>query len=1155
MGGKTQQSSSSVSIPPEVLARYNSVNSQAQSVSQTPFQQYSNGPNAFVAPLTPTQQAGILGVNQYSNEAQPFYQSAADMTANAANSATAAGSPNYVSSNMGQYFNPYIGDVIAPTAQLMEQQFNQAQSQQLGNAIQQGAFGGDREPIVAANLQQQQGLAFGNEMGQLLNQNWAQALGAAQQQQQAALGSAGLVGNLGSQMGNLGAAAQASGLSGAEAQLAAGQAQQQTEQAGLSALYNQFLQQQSYPFQTAQFLANIAEGTGALSGSSTSATSPAPFFSDERLKEDIEPIGETYDGQRIFKFAYKGHPQKHIGLIAQEVERKHPEAVGLARGFRTVDYDAATRDAARAGRNSQGGEVIPFPMRRGYAGGGLTDFDPSFLGAQEESYQNAPWAGVGPVVGLIPYGGKSHVPPSAGGGHGQLAVAKLPAQQPSGIQQLAGTLKQVEGLADTGKGLFNTGKSALDKASGLVAPKAANPGDASASVAAPKPASLPIGNDASGGDAIAQYDVILPDAGDVTAARGGLLIARKRADGGSAQLDYGSDDETDSGSMPYKSGSGSKGLMIPDDRPVNKLATSNPPSSGSDSGLSDALGLAKVGLGIAGLFGLKGGGRVGLAGGGSPDDIADMPIPDLESGADPSWPKPKAGGLAIIPDAPANADQYRAQVVAPAGRGIPPVDYSSYPGEVVRPTVKVPDTTPGLAGAERAGRGWLGENQDIAVPAMRAIGRGLLTALSSNSRYGIVGLGQGLGAALDEFGDSYGNTQNALINRGRIGAGTVGELANAGQTQATTGNIQTHTVGTALENEAKRQALTHGDLFSFGGNDYVTVDDGNGRPRNVLAADWIRMGMPTTYHQAHTAAGNPPQPGKPNVTPIQMGPGPGPNGQPGQPGGRPQSFGAVGGGGMSQADTDFSTLVTNPQYRAAQKGISDGQEQHMFGAFQSAVAAKQLLNQSAENLARMPSTGVGAPGALNSLETAGAYRWNSLVDLFGGSPDLKVNPDSVASSFTQQKLQAMQDFARANGAAQHAFSALELANHATAGAAMDKDTISRVLASLYIDNQQDIDKWNYLQDYKKYIASKGGAPFANMYTVQGAMTGFANDHRLDRYGPEERQLESVLGAVDQNGVPIISRYQKGLSPKMIQTIEKKYNAPGLMQRYFGGGNG
>ena len=158
----------------------------------------------------------------------------------------------------------------------------------------------------------------------------------------------------------IGSGAQAAGLAGAQAQLTAGQAQQQTEQAGLTALYNQFLQQQSYPFQTTQFLGNIAEGTGALSGSTTSSTQPAPYFSDERLKEDIQPIGKTFDGLNIIKFKYKGDKQTHVGLSAQDVERKHPDAVGLAGGYKTVDYDAATKTAAAKGRHeSQGGLVSP----------------------------------------------------------------------------------------------------------------------------------------------------------------------------------------------------------------------------------------------------------------------------------------------------------------------------------------------------------------------------------------------------------------------------------------------------------------------------------------------------------------------------------------------------------------------------------------------------------------------------------------------------------------------------------------------------------------------------------------------------------------------------------------------------------------------------
>ena len=81
MGGKTSQSTSSVSIPPEVLARYNAVNARAEDTAKQGFQQYSSDPNAFVAPLTAGQQAGVANTNQYANAAQPYYNAAAGMTA------------------------------------------------------------------------------------------------------------------------------------------------------------------------------------------------------------------------------------------------------------------------------------------------------------------------------------------------------------------------------------------------------------------------------------------------------------------------------------------------------------------------------------------------------------------------------------------------------------------------------------------------------------------------------------------------------------------------------------------------------------------------------------------------------------------------------------------------------------------------------------------------------------------------------------------------------------------------------------------------------------------------------------------------------------------------------------------------------------------
>jgi len=65
-------------------------------------------------------------------------------------------------------------------------------------------------------------------------------------------------------------------------------------------------------------------------------------WSDERLKEDIKKVGETDDGQNIYSYRYKGDPTPQMGLMAQEVAEKHPEAVAKTpSGFLAVDYDRA----------------------------------------------------------------------------------------------------------------------------------------------------------------------------------------------------------------------------------------------------------------------------------------------------------------------------------------------------------------------------------------------------------------------------------------------------------------------------------------------------------------------------------------------------------------------------------------------------------------------------------------------------------------------------------------------------------------------------------------------------------------------------------------------------------------------------------------------
>ena len=73
MGGKSSQSTSTQSIPPQILAQYQAVNAAANKTAQTPFQQYSG---QFVAPVNAQQQTGIAATNASANTAQPYYGAA-----------------------------------------------------------------------------------------------------------------------------------------------------------------------------------------------------------------------------------------------------------------------------------------------------------------------------------------------------------------------------------------------------------------------------------------------------------------------------------------------------------------------------------------------------------------------------------------------------------------------------------------------------------------------------------------------------------------------------------------------------------------------------------------------------------------------------------------------------------------------------------------------------------------------------------------------------------------------------------------------------------------------------------------------------------------------------------------------------------------------
>lgn len=355
------------------MQQYQNINNLAQQVGSQPLQQYQGN---IVAPLSGEQNRGIdyinsaqqtalplinqaqgqigastkpllPGIQPYLNQAQGGYQNAQGALASgglsrvldpyvqsAQNTFGYAGNGitfNPVgASQIAKYESPYTQQVVNATQNEFNNQNAQQQQQVKGNAISQGAFGGDRAGVAAGITAGQEQLAQAPVIAGLENQGYAQALGEANTQQQTQLqqqiakqqaaltgaqGTAGLgaqeagavgqeygLGLQGSQgiaglgqtalganeanswlasqagygLSNLGNQLYSQTMGQGNAMLGAGGLQQQVQQEQLNVPYQQFLAQQAYPFQSTGWMANIAEGLGGASGGSSSTSSPGP---------------------------------------------------------------------------------------------------------------------------------------------------------------------------------------------------------------------------------------------------------------------------------------------------------------------------------------------------------------------------------------------------------------------------------------------------------------------------------------------------------------------------------------------------------------------------------------------------------------------------------------------------------------------------------------------------------------------------------------------------------------------------------------------------------------------------------------------------------------------------------------------------------------
>lgn len=247
-----------------------------------------------------------------------------------------------------------------PAFQFMLNQGNQ-------NVLRNAAATGTLASGQTLNALQQQGEGLANQTYQQYVKNLMPFLGTAAG---AASGAAGVNTGLGSSLGNLftgqgtNLANLATGQGGSLSDIAM---RQGAGSAGLFTglgqdLANQYgnLANLGWQFGTgvgnANANATLAQNQGNanqmnfLGSAIGSAAQFLPLLmSDARLKDDIEPVGELYDGTGVYRYRYvwDDPAMTRIGVMAQEVEQTKPEAVHDVGGFKAVDYGKVTEMAAR----------------------------------------------------------------------------------------------------------------------------------------------------------------------------------------------------------------------------------------------------------------------------------------------------------------------------------------------------------------------------------------------------------------------------------------------------------------------------------------------------------------------------------------------------------------------------------------------------------------------------------------------------------------------------------------------------------------------------------------------------------------------------------------------------------------------------------------
>lgn len=307
-------SSTSNKLPSELRPLAKAYAREAMDISDNPYQAFKG---QRFAGLTGDQTLGMNLLRQRAMGGDPVMNQA---------------NQTLMQSLQGGQANPHLDKMVDQAQQSVARNYNMFTKPQTETAmVNSGSFGNSG----LQQMQQEQQRQATEQMGNVATQMYGQAYDQDRSRQMQALGMAPTYGNQAYQ--------------DAAQLLNSGSLQQANKQQGLDFNYQQFAEGREQPYKNlaamgAPFGQNMGgssstkQGMGGADWAALAGTAAMLFFSDRRAKEDVKKVGMTDDGLPIYTYKYKWGGPTQMGIMAQDLQKKKPDAVHKVGGLLAVDY-------------------------------------------------------------------------------------------------------------------------------------------------------------------------------------------------------------------------------------------------------------------------------------------------------------------------------------------------------------------------------------------------------------------------------------------------------------------------------------------------------------------------------------------------------------------------------------------------------------------------------------------------------------------------------------------------------------------------------------------------------------------------------------------------------------------------------------------------